>query len=178
MSLTPDQKGRLEELRRKFLGENAELIGALVARKLEFHSLWSDSKADPKAIMDKGRELASVQAQLKERILRVMVDARSFLTPEQINHVKRRWFSHRGMMARHGADGDRMMGQHGGMMSGHREMMGHREKMEQRGGEMKGQGGGMSGHGGGMQGGCPMMGGGGMSGHGSGGTTGTSIDRF
>lgn len=171
MSLTPDQRARVRELRRTFIGENAQLIGALVAKRLEFHSLWSDPKADPKAIMEKGRELGSLQSQLREKVLQAMIDARSFLTPEQITRLKHRWaFHHRMMGPRGRGRGAMMMERRGmerrGMMGG--EMMEHGGMMS-HGGMMGGR---MPGHGSGMMDGCSCgMMGGGMSDHGSGGAT-------
>jgi Spy/CpxP family protein refolding chaperone len=41
-SLTPEQKTKFQELRRKFSGENAKLIGAMVTKRLELRSLWTD----------------------------------------------------------------------------------------------------------------------------------------
>ena len=111
-SLTPEQKSKFQELRRKFQLENAQLIGALVAKRIELHALWSDPKADPKTIMDKEREQASFQFQLREKKIQLKLEARKFLTPEQMSHFGQHW----GMGFR------KMMG-HGGMM-GHQGMMG------------------------------------------------------
>jgi len=110
-SLTPEQKSKFKELRRKFQLENAQLIGALVAKRIELHALWSDPKADPKAIMDKEKEQASIQFQLREKMVQSKLEARKFLTPEQMAHFGR----HCGMGFR------KRMG-HGGMM-GHQGMM-------------------------------------------------------
>jgi Spy/CpxP family protein refolding chaperone len=110
-SLTPEQKSKFQDLRRKFQLENAQLIGALVAKRIELHALWSDPKADPKAIMEKEKEQASIHFQLREKMVQSKLEARKFLTPEQISHFGQHW----GMGFR------KMMG-HGGMM-GHQGMM-------------------------------------------------------
>ena len=84
--LTPDQKAKFQELRRKFRDENAKLIGAMVTKRLELQSLWTDPKADPKAILDKERELRDLQNQMKDKAVQMRLEARKFLTPEQIEN--------------------------------------------------------------------------------------------
>jgi len=116
-SFTPEQKAKFQELRRKFELENAQLIGALVAKRIELRALWSDPKADPKSIMEKEKELASILFQLREKMTQSKLEARTFLTPEQIAHFGRRW----GM-------GLRKMMDHVGMM-GHRRMPGQQGMM-------------------------------------------------
>ena len=84
--LTPEQKTKFQELRQKFNGENAKLIGAMVTKRLELRSLWTDPKADSKAILDKERELRDLQNQLKDKAVQMRLEARKFLTPEQISN--------------------------------------------------------------------------------------------
>jgi Spy/CpxP family protein refolding chaperone len=148
-SLTPEQKTKFQEMRRTFIRENAQLIGALVAKRLELRSLWTDPKSDSNAILDKEKELRALQNQMKDKVIQAMLEARKVLTPEQIEKWKPRWrMGHRGMLE--GLMGDRMgqdcgmggggmMGRggmrHGGMMSGHEMghghgMMGSGQKME------------------------------------------------
>jgi Spy/CpxP family protein refolding chaperone len=83
-SLTPEQQTKFQELRRKFREENAKLIGAMVTKRLELQSLWTDPKADPKAILDKERELRDLQNQMRDKAVQMRLEARKFLTPEQI----------------------------------------------------------------------------------------------
>ena len=116
-SLTPEQKSKFEDLRRKFRLENAQLIGAVVAKRIELDALWSDPKADPKAIMEKEKEMGAFRFQLREKIIQSKLEARQFLTPEQMTHFGRDW----GMGVR------KMMG-HGGTM-GHQSMMHHGGRM-------------------------------------------------
>ncbi len=120
-NLTPEQKAQFRELRRKFRQENAQLIGALVTKRIEFQSLWTDPKADPKAILDKERELRDLQNQMKDKVIQSKLEARKFLTPEQIANWKPGWGMGRGhMMGRGGMMGHSgMMGQGGMMGCGH-----------------------------------------------------------
>jgi Spy/CpxP family protein refolding chaperone len=110
-SLTTEQKAKFQELRRKFRGENAKLIGAIVTKKLELQSLWTDPKADSKAILDKEKELRDLQNQMRDKAVQMRLEARKFLTPEQIENWKPGWGKGRGhMMA---GDGHRMGGGYG-----------------------------------------------------------------
>ena len=61
LNLTSEQKTKLQELRRKFIAENAKLIGDRVAKRLELRSLWSDPKADSQVILAKERELRDLK---------------------------------------------------------------------------------------------------------------------
>jgi Spy/CpxP family protein refolding chaperone len=111
LSLTPEQKAKFQELRRKFSDENAKLIGAIVTKKLELRSLWTDPKADSKAILDKEREMRDLQNQMRDKVVQMKLEARKFLTPEQIENWKPGWGKGRGhMMA---GDGEMMRGGYG-----------------------------------------------------------------
>ena len=97
LNLTPEQKAKFQELRRKFIAENAKLIGDRVAKRLELRSLWSDPKADSQAILAKERELRDLQNRLKDKIVQYRLEARQSLTPEQIEKLgmmKGRGFGH------------------------------------------------------------------------------------
>ncbi|MGQ9645333.1 MAG: Spy/CpxP family protein refolding chaperone [Thermodesulfobacteriota bacterium] len=83
-SLTPEQKAKFQELRRKFDQETAQLRGAIVTKRTELHSLWTDPNADPKAILDKEKELRELQNQMHDKALQMKLEARKILTPEQI----------------------------------------------------------------------------------------------
>jgi Spy/CpxP family protein refolding chaperone len=87
LNLTPEQKARFQELRRKFIVENAQLIGDLVAKRLELRSLWTDPKADSQAILAKERELRGLQNRMKDKIVQYRLEARNSLTPEQIEKL-------------------------------------------------------------------------------------------
>jgi Spy/CpxP family protein refolding chaperone len=87
LNLTPEQKAKFQELRRKFIGENAQLIGDLVAKRLELRSLWTDPKADSQAILAKERELKDLQNRMEDKIVQYRLEARNSLTPEQIEKL-------------------------------------------------------------------------------------------
>jgi Spy/CpxP family protein refolding chaperone len=83
-NLTPEQKTKIHELRAKFKEENAQLIGAMVTKRIELQSLWSNPKAEAKAIQDKERELRELQNQMRDKAVQMRLEARKILTPEQI----------------------------------------------------------------------------------------------
>ncbi len=113
-SLTPEQQTKFQELHRKFREDNAKLFGAVVTKRLELQSLWTDPKADPKAILDKEKELRDLQNQIKDKAVQMRLEARKLLTPEQIQNWKH------GMGMGRGFGGGRMMGRRHGM--GHEGM--------------------------------------------------------
>ena len=84
LNLTPEQKSKFKELRRKFKEENAQLIGELVTKRLELQTLWTDPKADPQAILAKEKELRELQNQIRDKVVQYRLEARNSLTPEQI----------------------------------------------------------------------------------------------
>ena len=83
-SLTPEQKTKFQELRQKFNEETVQLRGSIFIKRLELQSFWTNPKADSKAILDKERELTSLQNQMKDKMVQFKLEARNFLTPEQI----------------------------------------------------------------------------------------------
>ena len=85
LNLTPEQKAKFQELRQKFDEETAQLRGALVTKRLEAQSLWTNPKADSKAIMDKEKELRDLQNQMRDKATQFKLEARKSLTPEQIS---------------------------------------------------------------------------------------------
>jgi Spy/CpxP family protein refolding chaperone len=84
LNLTAEQKTKLNELRTKFREENAQLIGAMVTKRIELKSLWSNPKAEAKTILDKEKELRDLQNQMRDKGIQMKLETRKFLTPEQI----------------------------------------------------------------------------------------------
>lgn len=83
-TLTPEQRTKFQELRKKFIDETAKLRGSLLTKRLELQSLWTNPKADSKAIVDKEKELRDLQNQMKDKAVQFKLEARQSLTPEQI----------------------------------------------------------------------------------------------
>jgi len=83
-ALTPEQKTKLQELRQKFINETAKLRGEILTKGLELQALWTNPKAEAKTILDKEKELRDLQNQMKDKVLQSKLEARQFLTPEQM----------------------------------------------------------------------------------------------
>jgi Spy/CpxP family protein refolding chaperone len=96
-NLTPEQKAKFDELRRKFNEETAQIQGALVAKRLELRSLWSNPKAEDKAILEKQKELRDLQNQMMDKGVQFKLEVRKILTPEQISQFGPGWGMGRGM---------------------------------------------------------------------------------
>jgi Spy/CpxP family protein refolding chaperone len=87
LNLTPEQEVKFRELRRKFIKETAQLRGELVTKRLELKSLWTDPKADSKAILAKERELRDLQNRMRDKRIQHKLEFRNSLTPEQIEKL-------------------------------------------------------------------------------------------
>jgi Spy/CpxP family protein refolding chaperone len=87
LNLAPDQKAKLQELRRKFNDETAQLRGSLLTKRLELRSLWTNPKADSKSILQKESELKDLQNQFRDKSFQMRLEARNILTPEQLDQI-------------------------------------------------------------------------------------------
>jgi len=96
INLTPEQKAKFKELRRKFIRETAQLRGELLAKRLELKSLWSDPKADAQGILAKEKELRDLQNRMRDKIIQDKLEFRSSLTPEQIEKLGMMRLRHHG----------------------------------------------------------------------------------
>jgi len=83
-TITPEQKTKFQELRQKFNEETAQLRGAILTKRLELRSLWTNPKGDSKAIMDKEKELRDLQNQMRDKMIQLKLEARKILSPEQL----------------------------------------------------------------------------------------------
>jgi Spy/CpxP family protein refolding chaperone len=90
-SLTPEQGTKLQELRQKFNDETGQLRGTIITKRFELQSLWTNPKADPKAIQDKEKELRNLQDQMREKALQFKLEARNIFPPEQLAQIGPGW---------------------------------------------------------------------------------------
>jgi len=84
VSLTPEQKTKIQELQQKFMAETANIREALLTKRLELKSLWTNPNTEAKAIIEKDNELRDLKDQMRDKGLQFRLEARQFLTPEQI----------------------------------------------------------------------------------------------
>jgi Spy/CpxP family protein refolding chaperone len=90
-SLTPEQQAKFQELRQKFNDETTQLRGATFTKRLELQSLWTNPKADPKAILEKEKEFRNLQDQMRDKAVQFKLEARNVLTPEQLAQFESGW---------------------------------------------------------------------------------------
>jgi zinc resistance-associated protein len=112
-SLTPEQRTKFQELRQKFNDETAKLRGTILTKRLELQSLWSDPKADFKALQEKEKELRSLQDEMRDKAVQFRLEARKVLPPEQLAQCEPGWGMGRGL------SGGRMMGYSSGRDCGY-----------------------------------------------------------
>jgi Spy/CpxP family protein refolding chaperone len=65
--LTPEQAGKLFDLRQKFLDDTASLRKDMVVKRAELRALWRSEKPDQKQILAKLKEIDAVKAKLLEK---------------------------------------------------------------------------------------------------------------
>ena len=58
-----------------------------MTKRLELRLLWTDPKADSKAILAKERELGELRNRMWDKIVQYRLEARNSLTPEQIEKL-------------------------------------------------------------------------------------------
>jgi Spy/CpxP family protein refolding chaperone len=83
-NLTSEQQTKMRELRQKHHNEVAPLREKMFSMKEELRVLWSDPKADSKAIEAKTKEMNVLRDQMRDKGVQFRLEARSLLTPEQI----------------------------------------------------------------------------------------------
>jgi Spy/CpxP family protein refolding chaperone len=87
LDLTPEQRGKLQELRKKFNDETAQLRETLHSKRLELQSLWTNPNADSKTIIEKEKGMRDPQDQMRDKMIQMRLEARSILTPEQLSQA-------------------------------------------------------------------------------------------
>ena len=112
-SLTPEQQTKFQELRQKFNDETAQLRGTMLTKRLELQSLWTNPKADPKAILDKEKEFRGLQDQMRDKAVQSKLEVRKILTPDQLSQFGPGWGMGRGFGGGHMKGGRHGMGRDG-----------------------------------------------------------------
>jgi Spy/CpxP family protein refolding chaperone len=95
-SLTSEQKTQLQDLREKFREDMAPLRETIHTKGTELRSLWADPKADPRIIQEREAELRELTNQMRDKMVQHKLEARNFLTPEQISELGSCWGKGRG----------------------------------------------------------------------------------
>jgi zinc resistance-associated protein len=67
MNLTPDQAGKLFDLRQKFMNDTAEVRKKMMIQRIELANLWKAETPDEKAIVAKQKEVNALRSQMQEK---------------------------------------------------------------------------------------------------------------
>jgi zinc resistance-associated protein len=76
MNLTPEQAGKLFDLKEKFRADTAPLRKGMMLKRLEMRDLWRAATPDEKAILAKLKEINTLREQLMEKRVAFMFEAR------------------------------------------------------------------------------------------------------
>ncbi|MGA9756633.1 MAG: periplasmic heavy metal sensor [Desulfobaccales bacterium] len=76
MNLTPDQAGKLFDLKEKFRNDTAEVRKQMMVKHAELAALWKAEKPDEKAITAKAKELNALRGQMIEKSTAFHLEAR------------------------------------------------------------------------------------------------------
>ncbi len=81
MNLTPDQAGKLFDLKEKFRNDTAEVRKQMIIKRAELAALWKAENPDEKAIVAKQKELNALRGQMQEKSVAFQLEARK-IAPE------------------------------------------------------------------------------------------------
>ena len=76
MNLTPEQAGKLFDLKEKFHNDTAALRKQMWVKRAEMAALWKAQTPDEKAILAKTKELSAVREQLQEKMIAFRFEAK------------------------------------------------------------------------------------------------------
>ena len=101
MNLTPDQAGKLFDLKEKFRNDTAEARKQMMVKHAELAALWKAEKPDQAAITAKQKELNALRDQMQEKRTAFMLEARK-IAPELAQGFGRGMGWRHGPRRRHG----------------------------------------------------------------------------
>jgi zinc resistance-associated protein len=76
MNLSPEQAGKLFDLKQKFMTDTAEVRKQMVIKHAELAALWKAETPDDKAIVAKQKELNTLRGQMQEKSVAFRLEAR------------------------------------------------------------------------------------------------------
>lgn len=85
--LTPEQAGKLFDLRQKFLDDTAGLRKDMVVKKAELRGLWRTDNPDEKQILAKLKEINAVKEKFQEKAVPFRIEVKKIL-PKRPEHKK------------------------------------------------------------------------------------------
>jgi Spy/CpxP family protein refolding chaperone len=78
-NLTPEQAGKLFDLRQKFLDDTAGLRKERAVKKAELRALWRSENPNGKQILAKLKELNAIKAKLQEKVVPLRIEVKKIL---------------------------------------------------------------------------------------------------
>ncbi len=115
MNLTPEQAGKLFDLKEKFHNDTANLRKGLLIKRLEMKALWKAATPDEKAILAKQKEINALRDQMMEKMVPFRLEAKKIAPNFDMGHGRGMgWGQGCGM----GPGGGMGMGPGGGMGMG------------------------------------------------------------
>lgn len=76
MNLTPEQAGKLFDLKEKFRTDTANLRKSMLIKRLEMKALWKAENPDEKAILAKQKEISALRDQMAEKMVPLRLEAK------------------------------------------------------------------------------------------------------
>ena len=86
-NLTPEQAGKLFDLRQKFLDDTASLRKDMMVKRAELRALWRAENPDEQQILGKLKEINAVKAKLQEKFVPFRLAVRQILPKPE--HMKK-----------------------------------------------------------------------------------------
>ncbi len=118
LDLSEEQKAKIKDIHTRYYTETRGLRYDLIEKRIELRRLFLDPKTDAATVMAKEREVSALRQKLRDAKVRMMVDWRGVLTPEQLQKLDMMSLAHQEGMGGMGMPG-RM-----GMMQGRTGMSG------------------------------------------------------
>ena len=78
-NLTPEQAGKLFDLRQKFLDDTASLRRDMVVKRAELRALWRADNPDEKQILAKLKEINAIRDKLQEKFVPFRIEVKKIL---------------------------------------------------------------------------------------------------
>ena len=78
-NLTPEQAGKLFDLRQKFLDDSASLRKDMMVKRAELRALWRAENPDEKQILAKLKEINAVKTKLQEKVVPFRLEVKKIL---------------------------------------------------------------------------------------------------
>ena len=81
--LTPEEAGKLFDLRQKYLDDTTSLRKDMVVKRAELRVLWRAENPDEKQILAKLKEINAVKAKLQEKAVPAMIEVKKILPKDE-----------------------------------------------------------------------------------------------